>query len=224
MGRTLQRPQSGWFPTLGVAGASLPLPTTAPPSPGSEEVGTRPEVCGQGHRKAEKNETFLVWLLSSKLVLFPSSVSAELCIFRVLVSQEYSLMVILNAPQGPRCRLEREMRWTRAAALRWGKRFAREIHRTAPGPARAPRLYRNCGSIGDHFREHPEISPTHLPGGTHVSWQNKQFTRRAALPAKGSDPKCPVAPGCGPSSKAQPPSEPDGGPTRAPNPATLWTC
>lgn len=125
MGRTLQRPQSGWFPTLGVAGASLPLPTPAPPSPGSEEVGTRPEVCGQGHRKAEKNETFLVWLLSSKLVLFPSSVSAELCIFRVLVSQEYSLMVILNAPQGPRCRLEREMRWTRAAALRWGKRKVR---------------------------------------------------------------------------------------------------
>lgn len=61
--------------------------TTAPPCPRSEEVGRLPEVCGQGHRKSEKNEIFLVWLLSSKLVLFFSSFLAKFCIFRVLVAQ-----------------------------------------------------------------------------------------------------------------------------------------
>lgn len=67
----------------------------------------RTEVCGQGHRKTAKNETFLVWLLSSKLVLFFSSFLAKFCIFRVLgsqvslprwfyylISRECSLMII----------------------------------------------------------------------------------------------------------------------------------
>lgn len=172
LGENMQRPQPGWFPTLRVAGTSLPLPTLAPPHPGREEVGTQPEVCGQGHRKGEKNETFLVWLLSSKLLLFLSSVLAEFCIFRVLVSREYSLMVILNAPQGPRCRLEHKMLWTRAAALRRGKRFALEIHRTAPCPGREPVSTGTAPHRGPPQRTPSDL--TNSPAGRNARLMAKQ--------------------------------------------------
>lgn len=97
------------FPPLRGSSIQPVISQSGPSSPGGEEVGTQAEVCGQGHRKAE-NETFLVWLLSSKLVLFPSYALAKFCIFRVfvsrvslphwfhyLMSREYSLMVISNS-------------------------------------------------------------------------------------------------------------------------------
>lgn len=63
------------------------LAHAGPSPPGERGSGDTGEVCGQGHRKAGKNETFLVWLLSSKLALFPPSAWAG-CAVRAGVSQD----------------------------------------------------------------------------------------------------------------------------------------
>lgn len=203
---------------------------TAPPCPCSEEVGMQPEVCGQGHRKLEKNETFLVWLLSSKLVLFFSFFVAKFCIFRVLVSpvslphwfyylmsREYCLMIILNTPTGNhncfmynmKCSGTRKQLWVSDRMFTSRNTGALPIGALPTATGGEAILDRNWGSIRRLLQRTPRGLTNPAAGRkTGLSNTNKIHRERYSLPAPRYPLDCPLALGFDSSKKTKPPAEP----------------
>lgn len=197
----------------------------APPRPCSEEVGMQPEVCGQGHRKSGKNETFLVWLLSSKLVLFFSFFLAKFCIFRVLVSpvslphwfyylmsREYCLMIILNTPTSNHNCFMYNMKYSRTRKQLWVNDRMFTSRNTGALPIATggeATLDRNWGSTRRLLQRTPRGLTNSAAGRkTDLSNTNKIHKERYSLPAPRYPLDCPLPLGFDSSKKAKPPAEP----------------